>query len=88
MQHHFIHPLSSQQPAHEAGITEVPGWKTPTRIIILTTTDGVRQWRCEGLASNVTPEALTLLDNLWQEAEKRLRRPASETSASPIQVMA
>lgn len=69
--HHIpVHPPLSA-PSPEAGLTEVPGWGEPTRIIILTTTDGVRQWRCEGLASNVTPAGLRALADLLEDAETR-----------------
>ena len=67
--HHF--PPSIPTVHFEAGITEVPSWSEPTRVIVLTTDDGVRQWRCEGLASNVTPEGLRLLADLLEQAEVR-----------------
>lgn len=77
--HHHIPPHLTPS-APESGITEVPGWNEPTRIIVLTTSDGVRQWRCEGLASNVTPEGLRALADLLEQAEERVRLDASETA--------
>lgn len=78
--HHLPAPPPACQPAPEAGITEVPTWEEPTRIIILTTSDGVRQWRCEGLASNVTPEGLRALADLLEQAEQRTKHDVSESS--------
>lgn len=69
--HHVPSPQPFPSPSPEVGITEVPGWEEPTRIIVLTTPDGVRQWRCEGLASNVTPEGLRVLADLLEQAEAR-----------------
>lgn len=71
--YHLPDTPSASTPCPEAGITEVPCWEEPTRIIVLTTADGVRQWRCEGLASNVTPEGLRILADLLEDAENRSR---------------
>lgn len=49
-------------------ITEFPAWTNPTRIIVLTSNDGVRQWQVEGLASNITRESLSLLADLLELA--------------------
>lgn len=78
--HHLASPPPVPQPAPEAGITEITGWLEPTRIIVLTTSDGVRQWRCEGLASNVTPEGLRVLADLLEQAEDRTTPDVSESS--------
>ena len=83
--HHLPAPPATSHPVPEAGITEIPGWSENTRIIVLTTSDGVRQWRCEGLASNVTPESLRLLGELLEQSENRamlgVSEPASELRA-------
>lgn len=64
--------------APRATISEAPAWSESTRIIVLTSSDGVRQWRCEGLAKNVTPEGLRILADLLDLAEAR--RAASPSS--------
>lgn len=78
--HHLVSPPPVPQPVPEAGITEIAAWSEPTRIIVLTSSDGVRQWRCEGLASNVTPEGLRVLADLLEQAEDRPTHDASDSS--------
>lgn len=69
-------------PLHpEVGITEAPEWADRTRVIVLTTHDGVRQWRVEGLASNVTPNALRILADLLELAEPPVSRGAEALEA-------
>jgi hypothetical protein len=64
-------PRKPAQLAPRSPISEAPAWSGATRIIVLTSSDGVRQWRCEGLASNVTPEGLRILADLLELAEAR-----------------
>ena len=76
-------PHTPAQLAPGSPISEAPAWEEPTRIIVLTSSDGVRQWRCEGLASNVTPEGLRILADLLELAEAR-----RAASPSPVPALA
>lgn len=79
--HHFPKPALDNE-----GIAEIPEWAEPTRVIVLTA-GGVRQWRCEGLASNITPESLRVLADLLELAEERAMHGASSPLAShPVPV--
>jgi len=77
-----MRPPAPSHVAPRSPIAEAPAWDERTRIIVLTSSDGVRQWRCEGLASNVTPEGLRILADLLELAEAR--RGASPSPAPAL----
>jgi hypothetical protein len=60
------------QGANEAwkGIAEVQRWREPTKTLVLTDSSGVRRFRIEMLASDVTADALSVLTALLDDVEE------------------